>query len=206
MAGKLLLVNPRKRTRAKTPRKTPVKTKITARRASPVRRKKTITVRRRRNPIAKRNIMASQITPAFTAATGALGLDIMLGILPIPDTIKSGAFRHVVKGAGAIAMGMLVANLVNRKVGEQMATGALTVVMHGAMKEVAQASMPNLQLGYYNAGAPAGVGEYVNELGAYVPDHAASSYLADPLSSSFAGESPAQVVEARMSAGCSTER
>lgn len=208
--GQLMLVNPRKR--RKTRRKPTAKRKVTVRRrATPARRRKTTRVtRRRRNPITTKNIVDSQITPALTAASGALGLDILLGFMPIPDQFKIGPFRHVIKGAGAIVMGMVASQFLTKKTAEQMATGALTVVMHDAMKEVAQNAMPNLPLGYYNAGLPVnGMGEYVNGLnglgtvGAYMPDANIDPYLAaDTLSRPFAGASSAQETEMRMAAEC----
>lgn len=205
--GQLMLINPRKR--KTTRRKTAVKRKVAVkRRASPTRRRKsTRVVRRRRNPIRAKGIVDSQLTPALTAASGALGLDILLGFMPIPEQFKTGPFRHVIKGVGAIVMGMAASQVLTKKTAEQMATGALTVVMHDAMKEVAQNAMPNLPLGYYSAGYPVnGMGEYVNGLGtvgAYIPDADIDPYLAtDSLSRPFAGPSSAQETEARMVSEC----
>jgi len=204
--GQLMLVNPRKR---RVTRKKPARKVIAKRRSAPVRRPRkgtaTRVVRRRRNPIRSKGIVANQLTPALTAASGALGLDIILGFMPIPETLKSGPFRHIIKGVGAIGMGMLASNIVSKKTAEQMTTGALTVVMHSAMKEVAQTAMPNLQLGYYNPGYPVGVGEYVglNGVGAYIPDSDQSTYLsADTLAKPFQGGSSAMETERRMVAEC----
>lgn len=209
--GQLMLVNPRRRKRH-----TPVKRKTVAvrrRRASPVRRKRPAArvVRRRRNPAARRltmqGIINKQLTPAMIAGGGALALDMAWGFMPLPINIKTGPMRYLAKGAGAIGMGVLLSNMIRKDTAEQMSIGALTVIMHDAMREVAQNTMPNIPLGYYNAGMP--VGEYVNGgntmagLGAYIQDTDANPYLSPSnLSEPFAGPSSAQAVEARMTAEC----
>lgn len=205
-----MMVNPRKRKRKTVKRKSPARKTVArarpAKRRVAVKRRKSPTVRRRRNPIVSKGIVDRQLTPALTAASGALMLDMIWGFAPIPETVKAGPLRYLAKGVGALALGMIANNVVNRKIAEQLSTGALTVIMHGAMRDVAQRTMPNVQLGYYNAGYPAGVGEYVNglgEVGAYIPDSSVSPYLADNnLSSPFAGQSTAQEVEQRMTREC----
>ena len=208
--AELMLVNPRRRKRAAPKRKTvTVRRKKRATPAKAIRRKRNPAPRvaaRRRVSNPRKTLMNSQITPAFIAATGALSLDVLLGFLPVPETVKTGPFRHIVKGVGAIGLGMAASALVGKKTGEQMATGALTVVMHGAMKEVAQGAMPNLNLGFYNAGYNVGVGEYVNGVGAYIPDSSESTYLNESLSTPFAGPSSAQAVEQRMASECEARR
>ena len=136
--------------------------------------------------------------PAVQGATGALVLDVAWGFLPIPIEMKTGMLRHFVKGAGAIAMGWVVDQFATRATANQFTRGALTVVVHGAMRELAQQFMPQVPLGdvgYYSAGLPAGVGEYVNGMGAYVSSEGAPSpYLAaDTLAKPFEGPSAAQI-------------
>lgn len=191
--AELMLVNPRKRRTRRKSRK-PV-----ARRRSPVKRRRRSVKRkaRRRNPVRARGMVDNQIMPAATNAMGALALDIIWSYLPVPMNIKTGPFKHVAKGLGAIAIGMFAGNIVNRSTARKMSQGALTVVMHDAMREVTQQMLPNVQLSYYSPGMPMGVGEYTNGLsglGAYVPGNGASPYLAaDTLSKPFAGPSDAAV-------------
>lgn len=197
--AQLMMVNPRRRkTRRKTTRKT-----VARRRKSPVRRRRVAakrrTVRRyRRNPTA-RGIINAQLMPAAVNASGALALDIVWGYLPIPETVKTGPFKHVAKGAGAIALGVIAGNVVNSTTAKALSQGALTVVMHDAMREVAQNMLPGVPLGYYSAGLPVGVGEYVNglgEVGAYIGAEGTSPYLSqDTLSKPFAGPSSAEVAK-----------
>lgn len=145
-------------------------------------------------------------------ASGALALDIAWGYLPIPITLKTGMLRHVAKGVGAIALGYLANMVTTRSNAEQMTRGAMTVVIHGAMKEITQQFLPNVPLdgmGYYSAGMPAGVGAYVNGMGAYIASEGAPDpYLAaDTLTKPFAGPSAATIartscVESEDNMGC----
>jgi len=164
MANQLLLVNPRKRRKAR--RKTAKK------RVAPVRAKRRVKstrkriTKRRRNPIARKrmsagNIINGQVIPAFTAGVGALGLDMVMGYVPLPASMTTGALKHVVKGVGAIALGLVAGMVVKPSTAKELSMGALTVTMHDALREATQRFAPNIQLGYYNAGFPmAGMDEY----------------------------------------------
>ncbi len=117
-------------------------------------------------------LMNRNVMPAFQGGVGALGLDIIWGYMPIPANLKTGMLRHVVKGAGAIAMGWIAGNFVKPATATQLATGALTVVMHSAMRETVAQFAPNIPLGeyvegmgYYNAGQIASPQYGNNELG-----------------------------------------
>lgn len=152
--------------------------------------------RRMSNP-SVRGILRTTVQPAVIGATGALVLDMAWGTLPIPENLKQGYLRHVVKGAGAIGLGMLAGVVTTRSNAEQLARGAMTVVVHGAMRETAQRFMPQVPLdglAFYNAGYPAGVGEYVNGMSEYVSDGGSPNpYLAaDTLTKPFAGPSLAE--------------
>jgi len=205
--AQLMMVNPRKRSGRK--RRTPAQVRATkklvasnrrqknpaTRRRSPVR---SVTRRYKRNPARNaQGIINQQLMPAATNASGALALDIIWGFLPIPVNIKAGPMKHIAKGAGAIALGMVAKNVVNAATAKALSQGALTVVMHDAMREIAQRMMPNVPLGYYSAGTPMGVGEYMPGLGAYIGGEGSSPYLsADMLSKPFAGPSPADTAKA----------
>lgn len=168
--AELLLVNPRKRgrrkkTRGRKRRRNPVATLAAnprRRRTYRKRRRNPLALstnprrrsyrKRRRNPLGKMklgNILQDAVLPAATAAGGALALDIILGLLPIPETMKSGPMRHLVKGAGAIGMGMIAGMVVDSKTAKLFTTGALTVAMHDAGKELVGRFMPTLALGAY---------------------------------------------------------
>jgi len=141
--AKMMLVNPRKRKR---------KSKKTKRKSTRLARttKRTVTTKRyRRNPIKKKGIMGilqNTVMPSAIAAGGAVGLDVIMGYLPIPATLKTGPMRHLAKGAGAIGMGMLASMFLKPKTAELITTGALTVVMHDAGKGLVTRFAPNIRL------------------------------------------------------------
>lgn len=215
--AELMLVNPRKR-RARKKKRTPAQRAATRRlvaankrrasprrapvkrrRAAPVRRRAALPVARRvrrykRNPNG-RGIINTTLMPAATAATGALALDVLWGFVPIPEGLKSGPLRHVVKGAGAIGMGWLAGQVVKKSTAAQFATGALTVIMHDAMRDMMARFMPGVGLGYYSAGMPAGtMGEYVGGgMGAYVQGDPDPYQSGNMLATPFAGPSAADM-------------
>ena len=174
----MLIMNPAKRKRRKKTVKK--RRKVPARRTSSVKRSKSVTRRYRKNPARRSkmkvgNMMTTALIPSAIAAGGAIGLDVIMGYLPVPDNLKTGPMRHLVKGAGAIGMGMLAGMFLKPKTAELVTVGALTVVMHNAGKEMVQNFAPNIKLGsveddydelsYVSPGMP--VGEYLNE---YVSD------------------------------------
>jgi len=223
--AEIMLVNPRKRRRVvrkkATARRAPARRKVVKRNPSTARRRavrravtasspaRSIVRKRRykRNPTA-RGIVESTLKPAAVAAVGALSLDVLWGFAPVPDMLKTGPFRHVAKGIGALGLGYVAGMVVNKRMAAQMATGAMTVVMHDAFKEVAARVMPGVPLGYYSAGYPAGaMGAYVDGMGAYVGGDAPSPYLAtDNLSTPFAGPSAAKAAFSKgVTAGANLE-
>lgn len=147
--AEMLLVNPRKRRRLKSK-------KTTAKRRSPVRRRVSTRTarktRRRRNPIRSRGlsgIVNTTLMPAAIAGAGAVGLDVIWGYAPIPETLKVGPMRYVAKAAGAIGLGMLAGMVTKKSTADQLATGAMTVVMYQAMKDGMTRFAPNIQMGEY---------------------------------------------------------
>jgi len=147
MADQLLLVNPRKRRRKK---KTKSKKRRARRKSNPIvaRRgsspRKRIT-RRRRNP-SPRTFIKTTLLPSATGAIGALGVDVLMGVLPLPITFTTGLMRPVAKGAAAVGMGMLASMVVSRKMAEQFTAGALTVVVYDTLKTFIQTNVPQIPL------------------------------------------------------------
>lgn len=135
-------------------------------RRAPVRRRRSRT-RYRRNPrMTMRSVLNNTVVPAMQAAGGAIALDFVWGFVPIPLEMKTGPMRHVVKGLGAIVIGQIAGQVVNKRVGDNMAMGALTVVFHAAFRELIANVAPNVPLSYYSAGPDAGadpsLGYYVS--------------------------------------------
>jgi len=163
MAEQLLLVNPRRRrrrkkaTRKRRRRRNPRPSYVSgSARVNPRRRRrrsrKTSKRRYRRNPrrLGIANIFQDTVMPAVTAAGGALGLDIVWGMLPIPITLKTGPVKYLAKGAGAIAMGMVAGMFFPASTAKHFTSGAMTVVMYDALKEVVATWMPQLALAAYD--------------------------------------------------------
>lgn len=171
--AEMLLVNPRKRRRRKTTRKPVTRRRTYKRRVSTSAARKT---RRRRNPIRRKGVggmIQSTIMPAALAGAGAVGLDVIWGYLPVPDQLKTGPMRYVAKAAGAIGLGMLAAMVTKKSTADQLASGAMTVVMYQAMKDGMTRFAPNIpmgeylseydSMGYYGSGMnPGEMGEYMS--------------------------------------------
>lgn len=161
----VLLVNPRKRKspskRKRGPARARRRTTTVTVKANPSkprrkRRKKAKTVRRRgyrRNPVNFNimNFMQDTLMPSAVGAVGALGVDLTLGLLPLPDTLKTGPMRPLVKGLGAIGIGFVANMVATRQMAEQVTAGGLTVVLYDAMKTFMQTQFPALPLGEYDA-------------------------------------------------------
>lgn len=136
--------------------------------------------RYRRNPNGGRFNMQTftrnTLMPSAVGAAGALGIDVIMGFLPLPPALKTGPMRTVVKIAGAIGIGMLAATFVKKNTAEQIAAGAITVALYDTLKGMLQVAMPTLQLGEndifteYPSLAYAGAGQTVDDMGAYVDD------------------------------------
>jgi len=111
------------------------------------------THRRRRNPAGRgfnlNTFMKGTLMPSAIGAGGAIGLDLLLGFLPIPATLKVGPFRPVVRLAGAVGLGMLSGFIVNKRMSEQITAGAVTVVLYDTLKGFLKPMFPALALSEY---------------------------------------------------------
>lgn len=93
--------------------------------------------RYKRNPAPRAGVMGL-IMPAMQGAAGSLVVNTALNYLPIPAGMKTGPMLHVVRLAGAFAVGMAAHKLLSREAGKNMALGALTVAMHDLAVSVGQ--------------------------------------------------------------------
>lgn len=174
----------RKSTRRAAPRR-----RVVVVNANPIRRRRrrravAKTTRRRayrRNPIravrrARRAIgsriggrgfpkISGLIMPAVGIGAGAVLAELGMGYLPIPANFKTGPMRHATKGVVSLALGLVVSKFVNKKAGELMALGGLTIAAHDLMKEAVLRALPSAKfggLGYYNPGQLTQLGQYVD--------------------------------------------
>ena len=141
---------------------------------------------RRPNPI---NFLMNTLMPSVVGGAGALALDVAIGVLPLPANLKVGPMAPLVKIAGAVGLGMLAGKMVNRRIGEQIAAGAITVQVYNFAKamliKVGQGKIPGLSM--YPDGY---LGEYVSgnempelgytdsglQVGTYMPDDSMAGY------------------------------
>lgn len=128
--GALLLANPRKRRKSKAKKKT-----TTRRRRNPI-AKVTRRTRRRSNPRALGGAMNTVVGSAVGAG-GALVVEAAMQRMPfISPAMSTGPMGAATRGVIALGAGMLVSKfLKQRKLGEQIAAGGLTVAMYSAAKD-----------------------------------------------------------------------
>lgn len=202
--GQLLLVNPKRRKARKGPRKLSAaqraagfggggKRRKRARRSraslhvNPKRRKSSGRRRRRlhRNPRRAaaggrgmigqaKSLLAGNLMPAALGAAGALGVDIAWAFAPVPAAIKSGPAAPLVKILGAVGLGMLVSKFANRRFGQAMVAGYLTVTAYDMAKKLVAKAIPTLPLAEY----PYDLG--YTQAGQFIPDQSMQAYLGAP--------------------------
>lgn len=128
--AQLMLVNPRKR-RTTTRRRKPSTSVVSRRRTS------TVTTRRRRNPIRAKGVMET-VQKSAVGAAGAIAVDVAMSKLPIPAALTANPMlAAATKGAVGIGLGMLVSKFGKKKrLGEQLAEGAVTISLYGVGKSM----------------------------------------------------------------------
>lgn len=139
---------------------------------NPIRRRRRRSVAMRRNPIRRRrmrrNPMSSggainfgkMLLPAMGIGAGAVGSEIIMGYLPIPASWKTGALRHITKGAVGVGAGYLIGKVLKQKrLGNFFMLGAVAIATHDWLKEMIASrwsSIPGLSgYGYVNPGSVA---------------------------------------------------
>lgn len=149
MSEPLLLINPRRRRRRKSSSRR-------RRHANP--RHFRMRRRRHRNPrfgglgrsLSPMNIVRGTVIPAAIGGAGAVGLDVALAYLPLPDTLKSGLPATLVKLVGAIGLGWLAGMAIGRERGRLITLGAVTVMGYQFIRDQAKSALPTVKgLGSY---------------------------------------------------------
>jgi hypothetical protein len=159
--AKITVANPSRR-----PSKRRTTKRKTTKRRSPSRgvavRKSSTPVRRRRNPARRRSSIMQQVQTSAVGAGGALAVDIAMQKLPfIPENLRTGPMAAATKGAVSVGIGMLVGKFMkNKRLGEQLASGGMTVALYDAAKGMIG---PSLGLGDYDS--LLGLGDYSELLG-----------------------------------------
>jgi hypothetical protein len=103
----------------------------------------------RRNPAGLGLVaqVGGNMTPTLIGAGGALAADVAIGFLPLPAALQAPAFRPLIKGAVAVALGLVASMATNRSTGAKVMVGALTVVVYDALRGVVQRVAPQIPLG-----------------------------------------------------------
>lgn len=137
--GKLATFNPAKK-RAAPKRKTQAVSKTT----QPKRRR-----RAKKNPIGGE--ITKQMLDSIIGAGGALATDVVVRMLPLPDTARTGYMADLTKAAVAIGIGYGTEKLLKqRQTGRKLTEGSLTVIAYNiALRTVG----PNLGLPASSVGA-----------------------------------------------------
>ena len=94
-----------------------------------------------------RGLMRNAVMPAMIGGTGALVLDVVDGYVApyLPVTLQAGYLRLIMKGLGAVAIGMVASRFLGRERGRVVMLGALTVTAYSAIRSaVAGAGIPGL--------------------------------------------------------------
>lgn len=88
------------------------------------------------------------LLPSVIGGAGAIGADVLLGVLPLPAALRTGPMRPVVRIGGAIGVGLIASLVASRRTAELVGAGALTVVMYdvirGVMRNVTGGRVPGL--------------------------------------------------------------
>lgn len=158
----------------KGPRRRRRRTKVEVLAGNPSRkRRRSVTRRRRRSGLRHRvraramrlrgfnarSFLNDTLLPSGVGAIGALGVDVVLGYATpyLPSFMTTGVGVPLTKIAGAVGLGAVAGMVTNRRIGEQVMAGAITVVLYNYLRTQVQASLPNLTL--------AGVGNYMGYAG-----------------------------------------
>lgn len=155
------------------------------------RRRRSVTVSGRRNPVAvsrrrrsgsrrslkgfkliPTNFIKGTVLPAAIGGAGALAVDIVWGILPIPAGIKTGPLGPLAKVAGALGVGAVASMVGGRAMGEKVVGGYLTVMAYNFARDLVSKAAPQLTLGDYSP-----MGYYQG--GQFLPDNSMGVYVGD---------------------------
>lgn len=223
MPAELLLMNPRRKKRAKrtrarkaTRRRRTSARKVTRRRRravgyvaghARVRRRKLNPRRHRAHAKRRRHRnprmgglslggLKHTIVPALIGGVGAIALDVAFSYIPLPAALSTGYVKTGVKLAGAIGLGFVASKIIGRERGKAVALGALTVVLYGAVKDLIKQYAPSV---------PGLAGDYSDmRVGAYMTPQLSGmnpAPMLQGLGAYMAGPSPLQQLQ-RMQMGC----
>lgn len=140
--------------------------------ANPIRRRRrsaSSRIRRRRNPInTGMNFILDSLKGSLWGAGGAVIVDAVVGMVPLPDQMKTGYIKYGTKALLSGLAGWAASKVIDRRSAKSIAAGGLTVALYQAASKAITENVPGVTLGYYNASMNAG-----SRLGAYTLDDSA---------------------------------
>lgn len=191
MAAELMVINPaRRRGKKKTTRKRrKSRARVTTARRNPVRRRRSPARRTsyaRRNPVRRRSrrrsggkmtmtkMVQNTIVPAGIGAIGAVALDVLWGLAPIPAQFKTGMLGTGVKVGGILVLGFVGSKVLPKKYVDVTVAAAVTIAIFQAVRGMVQQTIPTLPLSEY-------ISEYPNldfiNAGPVIPGMPVSEYI-----------------------------
>lgn len=87
----------------------------------------------------------SNLAPAAIGGAGALGVDVALAYLPLPDQLKSGWLNTLTRVGAAFAVGIGVGMLTDKRKGQIATLGGLTVIAYDVIKGAVRDNFPDVK-------------------------------------------------------------
>lgn len=105
----------------------------------------------RRNPIegTASGFLSGTLVPAAIGALGAIGVDMAIGNLPLPASMKTGTMLTVTRIGAALGMGFLVGMAMGEDAGSEAAAGGIIVTLYSVAKTYLSTNMPNVKMARY---------------------------------------------------------
>lgn len=86
------------------------------------------------------------IMPAAFGALGTLGVDVIMGKLPLPDMMKTGNMRHLSRALGVVGLSLVAPMIpgVSASAASGFISSGFAITLYQAAKEMMKAQFPNL--------------------------------------------------------------
>lgn len=148
--------------------------------------------RTRSNPIDVQDTLQGVIMPAIVGGAGAVALDVGYAALPIPATLKAGAYAPLVKGGVIVAAGEIARNFFPSRSVDMAVVTSLAIIVASFVRGQVSKMFPSLAMGMY---APDYTPSYPQlsyaNAASFVPDSSVSAYVGRDMAMSGYDQGPA---------------
>jgi hypothetical protein len=105
----------------------------------------------RRNPIegTATGFLSGTLVPAAIGAMGAIGVDIAIGSLPLPASMKTGTMLTLTRIGGALGIGFLLGMVAGEDAGAEAAAGGIIVTIYSVAKTYIQQNFTSITMARY---------------------------------------------------------